>query len=228
MSIAELARRAVLRAKHVATSVPVGRRALLPTYDYAFTPAQLWELCEVAAAAAASGGAIVEVGVARGATTIFLNRHLESVGLRPAYICVDTFSGFTDGDIAVERGRGKQDDYTTWFRNQSETLFRRTIELNGLDDRVQVVRADAVTFDYAQLPDLAFALVDVDLLLPMRAALDGCWGRLVPGGALVADDCQPYTHTWDGARQAYEEFCAEQGLPVEVRQEKLGLARRPA
>ena len=216
-------------AKELVTRTAIGRRALLASYPYAFTPEQLWSLCEAATDGLdAGGGAIVEIGVAAGNTTVLLNRHLASRGLHPPYYCLDTFSGFTPQDVQVERTRGKRDDFSRWFRDNSPSLFRRMLEMNDLADRVTVIQADAAEFDYSQLPPLAFALVDVDLLRPMQAALQGCWDRLLPGGVLVADDCQDYSHTWDGARQAYEQFCSNEGLEVDLRHEKLGFAiRRP-
>ena len=77
------------------------------------------------------------------------------------------------------------------------------------------------------LPSLAWALVDLDVLRPMRAALEGCWERLLPGGVLIADDCQDATHAWDGAREAYEEFCEAHDLPIDLRAEKLGFCWKP-
>jgi hypothetical protein len=62
----------------------------------------------------------------------------------------------------------------------------------------------------------------------MLAALHGCWARLLPGGLLVADDCQDQVNAWDGARQAFEEFCDSTGLALDVRHFKLGFARKPS
>lgn len=217
---------ATRNALELATTFGPGRRLLLARHR-SFDPSQLWALCEASAAAVAStGGAVVEVGVAAGARRCTSARHYDSLGLRPRYVCIDTFSGFTAEDIAVERDRGKDDAYAGWFSAQSERLFRRTMEVNGLGDRVEVIRADAGRFAYDQLPDLAFALVDVDLHRPMLAALQGCWDRLLPGGVLVADDCQDEVHAWDGARQAYVEFCESKAIELDVRHGKLGFAQR--
>jgi hypothetical protein len=54
-------------------------------------------------------GSIAEIGVARGQTTVFLNEHLQHSGDSRAYLCIDTFKGFTAGDIAYEgTRRGKR------------------------------------------------------------------------------------------------------------------------
>jgi len=93
--------------------------------------------------------------------------------------------------------------------------------------RTVVVQADAVTFDYSTLPLLSFALIDVDLLRPVRAAMIGCWERLLPGGLLVVDGCNGAVGIWDGAYAAYVEFCGEHELPIDIRHGKLGFVSRP-
>jgi len=207
------------------TGLGRGRNVLLASYRYAFDPAQLWAISETAGQASAMSGAFAEIGVFTGETTLYLHQHLASLGRQVPYYCVDTFSGFTTRDIQTERNRGKVDDYHRWFRSSSRVLFERMVAHNRLPD-VHVIQADASTFDYGRLPPLAFALVDVDLLRPMRAALEGCWERLVPGGVMIADDCHPGENMWDGAREAYMEFCADHGLEVDVRRHKLGFVTK--
>src|SRR5690606_33349391 len=105
--------------------------------------------------------------------------------------------------------------------------FDAGMELHGLGGTVVSIQADAATFDYGALPPIAFALVDVDLERPVHAALEGIWPRLVPGGVVVVDDCKPGT-IWEGALVAYERFCADRGLPVDIRADKLGHLTKPA
>jgi predicted O-methyltransferase YrrM len=219
-------RSAISDATNLLVRTDYGRRILLPQYRYMFSPEQLWSLCQAAESVLPLGGAFAEIGAADGRTTVYLHRHLEKKGEAPTYYCIDTFNGFTSEDIKVERARGKTDNYAESFFNNSKKRFQRTMKMNGLD-RTVVVQADAATFDYSSLPPLSFALVDVDLLRPMRAALAGCWDRLLPGGILVVDDCDPSVNIWDGAHEAFVEFCEKQGLPIDIRHEKLGFASRP-
>lgn len=217
------------RAKSLLTRTEVGRRTLLPHYPYMFSPEQLWSLCQAAGSVARLGGAFAEVGVYEGCTTIFLNRYLEGlaeVGEPPKYYCIDTFRGFTSQDIQVERQRGKTKDYAERFFFNSRECFQRTMQRNDLANTI-VIQADAAAFDYESLPPLSFALIDVDLLRPVRAALLGCWNQLLPGGMVVVDDCDPAVGHWDGAYEAFVEFCNTNHLAIDIRHRKLGFISRP-
>jgi hypothetical protein len=226
LRVQSIKRSLISDTKDLLVRTDLGGRILLPRYRYMFSPEQLWSLCQAAESVLPLGGAFAEIGVADGETTVHLHRHLEGRGEVPTYYCIDTFSGFTEEDIRVERGRGKTEDYETIFTWTNKKRFQRTMHLNRLN-RTVVVQADAATFDYSALPPLAFALVDVDLLRPVRAALAGCWDRLLPGGLLVIDDCDASVSRWDGAYEAFVEFCEKHELPIDIRHEKLGFASRP-
>jgi predicted O-methyltransferase YrrM len=209
------------------TRTNYGRRVLVPKYPYMFTPEQLWTLCTAAESALPLGGAFAEIGVWTGRTTVYLHRHILAKGPAPIYYCIDTFSGFTERDVLQEQHRGKDPkDYQGVFTMNSKRRFLRTMHVNGLDNTV-VLRADAAALDYASIPPLSFALVDVDLYRPVKTALAGCFDRLVPGGVIVVDDCDPEVSQWDGAHQAYVEFCEERGLPIDIRSGKLGFVSKP-
>jgi O-methyltransferase len=128
--------------------------------------------------------------------------------------------------VGSERRRGKGYAYDDFDLN-SENLFRQTLIANGVQENTTVHRADVSEFNFATLPPVSFALVDVDLYRPMHAAVEGVWEVLQPGGLMVLDDCGP-DEKWDGAGTAHREFCAQYGLPVEVVARKLGVVRRPA
>ncbi len=82
------------------------------------------------------------------------------------------------------------------------------------------------TFDYSTIAPIAFCLVDVDPYVPIAKALPRIYHHLVPGGIIVVDDCAP-DQTWDGALQAYSEFCRSMNLPEDLRHKKLGLIEKP-
>jgi predicted O-methyltransferase YrrM len=211
------------RWEFLAGTAQVGRH-FLAGYQYSFRPAQLAALCRLIDETADVPGTFVELGVFFGHTTLWINKHLADRGRQPTYFAIDTFRGFTDDDVTVERARGRTEAYDDFGLN-SQKLYRLTMERNEVGN-VTTIEADAATFDYRKVTPVAFALLDVDLYRPMSAALSGLWAQLSPGGIIVCDDCNPGDNKWDGARQAYEEFCAANGVSLEVIETKLGVIRR--
>lgn len=194
-------------------------------YDYSFAPAQMAFLVDTVDRTTSVPGNIVEVGCAYGATTVFLNKHLEWSGIQKQYFAVDTFAGFTADDVAVEREyRGKADAYER-YTDVTLPLFEKTLKQNGVSS-VLPIRADVNSFDFNRVAPIAFCLLDVDLYRPMRRALDEIYDRLSPGGIIVVDDCQKHD-LWDGALQAYTEFTAARGLPMRVALRQFGLVEKP-
>jgi hypothetical protein len=207
------------------------RPYLLYKYRYAFTPAQLARLTALVTEAVAAPGDFCEIGCYRGYTTVFLNKHLDSVAPDRRYLALDTFGGFLAGDVAHERrvrGKDGADDRRALekFTVNSRGWFEHTMVFNGI---TRVTAHAAAVQDFAFPPEsrFCFGLVDVDLYLPTQAALAKLWPRLSPGGVIVVDDCHE-RHVYDGARQALEEFCAAQGLRFEVVETKLAVLRKGA
>jgi predicted O-methyltransferase YrrM len=98
------------------------------------------------------------------------------------------------------------------------------VSVNGVADRVRVVTADATDLEYAQFAPIAFALVDVDLYRSVLATLERIAPHMAPGGVIVVDDCA--SGDFEGADEAYREFCEANGLPVRIEHGKLGVIRR--
>lgn len=192
-----------------------------------FSPRQLAFLCEQLDATSGLPGSIVEIGCAWGATTIHLKRHLADVGPERPYVCIDTFSGFTDTDVAFERDhRGKTFGYDD-FRANSVRRFRRTLKMNHVAG-VEVVAADATGVDFAAYAPISFGLLDVDLYRPTKAVLGAIAPLMAPGGVLVVDDCipDPPDDRFDGAAQAFEEFRHDAGVAGSALElTKLGVLR---
>ena len=51
--------------------------------------------------------------------------------------------------------------------------------------------------------------------------------RLLPGGTVVVDDCDPGHPQWNGAHAAYVDFCGEKGMEPDIRFGKLGFLEHP-
>ncbi len=166
------------------------------------------------------------MGCNRGWTTCFLAEALRERGIKRDYVCIDTFNGFTPEDAAVEyECRGKamgayDEDFAINDRKWLEASMKRFGYSN-----VIVRRADAKTFDYQALGKIAFALIDVDLYLPVRESLKRILPYMAKGGIIVVDDCDSGSSEWDGARQAFMEFCEDKNIMPEIACNKLGIIR---
>lgn len=205
------------------------RRHFLPQYPYYFDATQLFFLCECLERTRDVAGSILEVGVAGGATTLFLNNYLSAVGIEKSYLAVDTFKGFTPGDVAFEvtqRGKRAQ-DYQNFvgFQINRRAWFDATMQFNGVT-RVRSIQADVNKFDLRSLGAISFCLLDVDLYVPMKKALGELYERMSVGGILVADDCSAADARFDGSLQAYQEFTDAKKLPQEIVLKKLGVIRK--
>lgn len=194
-------------------------------YDYQFTPAQLALLVEAVTATQHSADPIVEIGSATGRTTVFLNRHLDDLGSVRQYHCIDTFSGFTPEDRHHEVSqRGKPASQLDGFNVNRRSWFERNLRENGIS-RVTTHEADVKEFDLRSVtPRISLCLIDVDLYLPVKAALEKVAPLMCAGGIVVVDDVAPNS-LWDGAHQAFSEFVTEKHLPSEVCLGKLGIIR---
>jgi O-methyltransferase len=220
----------ILKAKELACAT--GSRnvqaRLLPHYPYNFEPHQLMYLCQCLEGIRDVPGKIVELGCSAGKTTIFLNKFMNARGIEKDYYCVDTFSGFTDPDMTYEienRGKSRVDFGSAWA-DWSLPMFEHTMAFSRLK-RVKAVKADVKEYQFDGVSEIAFCLVDVDLYLPVKAALAKVHERLSPGGIIIVDDCVS-AHKYDGARQAYCEFVQEIGQQEAFRCSKFGLIQSDA
>lgn len=169
---------------------------------------------------------MVEVGVARGLTTVFLNTHLRRTGDRRRYLCVDTFEGFPQKDILHEmNNRGKKyDSAYKGFRYNDVHVFRKNMETLGFDN-VKVLKRDADQLSQSDLGKISMALLDVDLYKPTLSALRIVFECLEPGGVIVVDDVMEDS-LFDGAAQAYREFCGEASLSPVVLGRRSGIIKK--
>lgn len=198
-------------------------RYFAPRYRSTYVPAHLCRLIELLDQTADIPGSIVEVGCWTGETTIWLNRHLKDRRIDKPYFALDTFGGFIDGDLDHEvTKRGKKLSELVAFSANRESWFDRTMRLNGFP-QVTSIQADASKFDYSEVAPISFALVDLDLYLPMKSALPKVFSALSPGGILVADDCEQGIN-YDGALQAFTEFASSHNLPLRIDLNRLGVA----
>ena len=196
-----------------------------PNYPYNVEPIQLALLINEIERLKTLPGSILEVGVARGMTTRFIAQHL--AGQRSEnhvkLYAVDTFSSFTESDLEFEvKKRGKSlldlrgftyNDYAAWSRNFADFPF------------VEAIKGDCSTLDYSKFSPIKLAFLDVDLYLPTLNALPAIYENLVPGGVILVDDVFNNS-TYDGAYQAYMEFCSKNNIAPSVVGTKCGVLRK--
>jgi predicted O-methyltransferase YrrM len=147
---------------------------------------------------------------------------MREAGVEHPYVGIDTFNGFLPQDIKAEYARGKQ--YGTFddaFRTTKQVWYDFSLAHAGYN--VRSYKADASTFDYSAVAPIGFALIDVDLYRPVLLALRAAWPHVQPGGVIVVDDCDPTHKMWDGAHQAYLEFCSEHAITPQILDGKLGI-----
>jgi O-methyltransferase len=141
-------------------------------------------------------GAFAELGVYKGETAKFIH---EMDGNRPLHL-FDTFEGFSELDLTKESS--KDEKYNA--SNFSDTsLDEVKTYLDGNEN---------LFFHSGYFPESAIGLsassyafvhLDADLYLPTIVALKYFYPKLVKGGVIIIHD---YNHTWNGIRQAIEEF----------------------
>ena len=204
--------------KRAAFRWPVLRELSRPRYNYSLEPIQLAWLCsaiENTKAACTSStdtaGCIVEVGVARGMTSVFLLQHMKQLGDNRTYFCMDTFAGFMQRDVDYEvRFRQKRKTHFRGFSYNHKEIFERNLVKCGFNN-FAIIQVDASTVEWHKLPKIDVMLLDVDLYMPTKSVLDNSMGQWSRHAYVMVDDVGP-AGDYDGASQAYTEFCKESGL----------------
>jgi len=135
-------------------------------YDYCFTVPQLIFLCQCIKQVKDIKGAVAEVGVFQGHTTIFLNKYMDAEKIDKKYYAIDTFSGFVPEDIEYEVSKRQKNasQYTGWFKT-SKTAFDTAMSQNAIK-RVVSIQADVNNYDLTSLGPISFVLLDVDFIVP--------------------------------------------------------------
>jgi hypothetical protein len=195
-----------------------------PRYPYLVEPMQLATIIYELERIRDLPGAILEIGVARGMTTRFMCEHLIRMGRtsEPLY-AIDTFESFKEDHLKFETAvRGKTRDELAAFAYNDFEIWSKNFKQFPF---VMPCKADCATFDYSSIGPIKFAFLDVDLYLPTREALNRIYIELCEGGVILVDDVTTGIN-WDGAHQAYVEFCSKQGIQTNFLGTKCGLIRK--
>ena len=119
--------------------------------------------------------------------------------------------------------------------NRGKTLKElKGFSYNGFDrwkdnfegfDFVKPIKSDCSLFNYESITPLKLVFIDVDLYLPTKNALNKVFKNLIKGGYILVDDVQD-SRNYDGAFQAYMEFCSEKNIKPVIVGNKCGLIKK--
>ena len=159
-------------------------------------------------------GDLIECGVWRGGTVVFMRGYLAVHDLPDRNVWVaDSFAGLPKPS-ATDEGLDISRDVVPMLaidRAKVEALFRC---YNLLDERVRFLQGwFADTLPSAPFTQLALLRLDGDLYSSTRDALMACYDRVTPGGFLIVDD---YGAIPQCAR-AVDDFRAERHLTEPLR-----------
>lgn len=85
---------------------------------------------------------------------------------------------------------------------------------------MQVIKSDCSDVDYEKL-SLKLTFLDVDLYLPTIKTLSKLFDATIDGGVILVDDVKN-NQSYDGAFQAYMEFCEIKNITPKIIGNKMG------
>ncbi len=159
-------------------------------------------------------GSVAEAGVFRGDFARLINLAFPQKKL---YLC-DTFEGFDDRDVCIERTRGWSDGKQDWSDTSVElVLSKMTFQENC------IVRKGYFPESMTGIDDtFCFVSLDLDLYKPIFDSLAYFYPRLSKGGYIFIHDC--VNKEYPGARKAVLEFCEKQNIGYVILPDDWGTA----
>ncbi len=149
-------------------------------------------------------GDVAELGVFRGDFAALINAAFPE---RTIHL-FDTFEGFPEKDVEIERSRGLSRAKAGDFSETAMDLVEQRLPCR--EKAVFHPGYFPETFEDCTESTFAFVSVDADLYAPTAAALPLFFDRLSPGGVLLIHDVN--STQFSGAGKAVREFCAARGL----------------
>jgi hypothetical protein len=169
---------------------------------------------------------VLDVGVWKGGSTIFLANALRENGIDGAVIGIDTFLGspdHSDRNTDVYGLIPRQFGRPLLF----EQFMANVIHCKSKDIIVPLAQSTDNAAELLRRAGIRAGLIHIDAAHDYASVLRDSrlyWQLLTPGGYLVGDDYHP---TWPGVVKAADEFSVEIGIPIEVHSPKW-IVRKPA
>jgi len=161
-------------------------------------------------------GDLIETGVWRGGTAIFMRAILKCHGVTDRTVWLaDSFEGMPKPNTAVH-GSDAGDDlsHVSYLRVSLEQVKANLARFGLLDDRVRFLKGwFRDTLPGAPIEHLAILRLDADLYDSTMDALRALCHRVSPGGYVIVDDYQ----SWRSCRKAVMDFRAERGIDAEIK-----------
>lgn len=147
-------------------------------------------------------GNVAEVGVYKGEFAKYINSAFPD---RTLYL-FDTFSGFSDADISVE----KRNNFSKGNQDFSDTSVNTVLQKMKFPTKC-IVKKGYFPESLEGLEDsFCFVSLDPDLYKPILDGLEYFYPRLVKGGYIFIHD---YNNSlYPGAKQAVREFCKKYNI----------------
>ena len=155
-------------------------------------------------------GDLIETGVWRGGTSIFMRAVLAAHGVRDRKVYVaDSFQGLPPPDTSLWPEDKGDVHHTAPFLAVSEEEVRSNFAKYGLlDDQVVFLKGwFKDTLPVAPLKNLALIRLDGDMYGSTMDALGTLYPKLSPGGFCVIDD-----YALEGCRKAVTDYRKEHGI----------------
>jgi hypothetical protein len=165
------------------------------------------------AANALPAGDYLELGTYGGLTLKLIHKLMDST--RTLY-SLDTFEGFDERDLVVEKTKYDYKPEQEWFSRPSLENVALYVGDGKAPTNLKLVKG-WFPDSFKGLEHLRWRLVhiDLDLYQPIKTALETLWEPLLPGGLMLVHDYGCYG--FPAARTAVDEFSNSIGtLPIEL------------
>ena len=158
-------------------------------------------------------GDYIELGSHRGFSLRVIHRFMDPT--RTLY-SIDTFEGFDERDIAIEKTKYDTPWTAGSFAPTSVERVAKYVGDGSWPGNLKIIKGwFPESFQGLGDKRWRFVHIDFDLYQPIKAALETLWNPLLPGGVIMVHDYGSYG--FPAARKAVDEFCATIGqLPIEL------------
>ncbi len=150
-------------------------------------------------------GEVAELGVYKGRFASEINRLFPNKKL---YL-FDTFEGFNNEDIKVERNHGNSRAKVGDFSDTNMELVREKLPYKEQAVFIKGYFPESIKKD---LPSFCFVSLDTDLYKPTYEGLKVFYPKLVKGGIIIIHDYN--SSQFPGVKDAVKEFCKENDISL--------------